>query len=294
MSPSIAHAGFWCAVLVAAGEVSAQPVPRGHVQFRVIERTGQTTASAADNVLDLAVQMMSPEYSVRDFGFNIRIAGEPESSGTLQRSAISEVDGTYSTSLAVNSTLGRGGLASQYTYFAGINPAFNGSINQSSSLYSNGPDQEILLVAGVAAGSGLLRTPGMDTDGDGNPDTWSGNGGGTIPPVSTVVSLDTALAGPYFGFGQFIDVYHFRYTLSTMTPRVLRFELASVVADTGVDVQYVDGLWGVRTSYVDPAGQGNADRSWLPLEISVIPAPPVAMLVLAGLGLGAGVRRRMV
>lgn len=293
MSPLLTRAGLCCVAFVVASDASAQTLPRGHVQFRIVERTGQTAASAADNVLDFAVQMMSPEYSVANFTFNIRIIGEAESRGTLQRGAISEVDGTYGTSLAVTSVVTRGGLASQYAYLAGINASFNGVINQSAVSATNGPDQEIFLIAGSAIGSALLRTPGMDSDGDGNPDTWSGNGSGASPLDNTFVPLDPALAGPYFGFGQFIDVYHFRYTVSDLTARTLHLALGATDGSTGVNLRYDSNLWGINRSYTGNIQGANADFSALPLDIAVLPAPPAAIFAFTALGLSVGVRRRL-
>ena len=133
------------------------------VQFRLVERTGQTQASPADNVLDLAVQAKVTGANLGAFGFDMRIAGEAEGRGALDRGSINNPDGTYDTSFGVTSTVGRGGIARQYSYLATVNSSFNGLINTSGGTFTNGPDQEIGLVAGFVQSTPLVSTPGMLT-----------------------------------------------------------------------------------------------------------------------------------
>lgn len=258
------------------------------VQFRIVERTGQASVSQSDNVVDLAVQARSTGHALNSFGFHVRISGEPEAYGTLARGAISNLDGTYTSSVGVTSSVGRGGLAAQYTFLAQINPRFNGVINEDVNVFANGPDQEILLVTGTVGGSSLLRTPGMDNDADGFPDAWSGNGGGVTPPYWTFAPLDSAISGPYFARNEFIDLYHFRYTVTNLTSRTLHFTLENLTTTTFDQLIYNLGTWG-------PLGGNRAITGIEPLDIGVnspIPEPAVVFVVL--FAFPANLRRRRV
>jgi hypothetical protein len=247
------------------------------VEFRFVELTGQTVANPADPILDIALQAKVTGGGLASFNTDIRIAGEPESYGTLTRGLISNIDGTYSTTYAANSVLGRGGLARQYSYLAGINAFFNGTINTSAGTFVNGPDQEIGIIDGSAAGGALLGTPGIDVDGDNNPDSWSGNGSGLTPPSPTYVPLDPAIESEYFAGGQFVDVYRFRYTVSNFTERTLHIEALNNSAITfDTRLIYNNGLWGAY------GGSDHSPFNFESLGILVVPAPGSATLVSVG------------
>jgi hypothetical protein len=260
--------------------VLCAPVVFGQtVEFRIVERTGQTQVTPLDNEVNLAVQARVTGRSLSGFSFDIRIAGEAESQGTLERGNISNTDGTYDPGLGVGATVGRSGLARQYSYFGALNASFNGLINQSAGTFTNTADQEIGLVTGFVSGSPLLGTPGIDTDGDGNPDTWSGNGLG-VPPVSgATAGLNPTAGALYFASEQFVDVYRFRYTASDLSGRVLHFQLGTMVARQFTQFVYGTGQWGAQSA----ATAGTAITS-SGLNIEVIPAPAGAcVLGLAGL-----------
>lgn len=269
-----------CLSVLAGASARAQgPGNYGTVQLRIVERTGQSEVTPADNVLDFAVQAKGLGQSVAGCWFNIHIVGEPESFGTLARGTISNADGTYSQSLGVTSAMGRGGLAAQYTFFGQINASFNGVINQNTNTFTNGPDQEIFLVAAYSASSSLLQIPGMDSDGDGNPDTWSGNGTGATPPDSARAPIDPAIAGPYLGYNQFVDVYHFRYTVSSMSPRILHLAIESASATVADELIY-NRSWG--TAQDTDAHFPTATTTVQPFDIGVMQSIPEP-------GFGAGV-----
>lgn len=270
------RAALYPALAVA---LSAPTVFGQTVQFRVVERTGQSQANPADNVLDLAVQARFTGRNLGGFYFDVKIPGESESRGTFARANISNVDGTYDPSFGIGNTVGRSGLSRQFSYFATVNPNFNGLINQSAGTFTNTPDQEIGLITAYVQGNPLLGTPGIDTDGDGNPDTWSGNGLGLPPIAGTTAALNGAAAGPYFGSAQFIDVYRFRYTVSDLTPRNLHFQLNAIVGQQFTQLVYSGGIWGAQNTTT-----ASTAISSTPLDISVVPAPAGAgLLGLAGL-----------
>ncbi len=220
------------------------------VEFRVVERTGRAVVTGpGDAELNLAVQGRvvggSGLTALAGFSFNIRLVGEPESAGILERGLISNVDHTYTSAIGVSSVVGRGGVASTYTYLAAINPSFNGSINRTSGTFVNGPDQEIGLVTGDALGQSLLGTPGVDADSDGNPDTWVGNGTGGTPTSGTLVALDPAIGSEYFGAsGAWIDVYRLRYVIGSFAARTLVFRLERISAATCSGLTFTAGVWG--------------------------------------------------
>jgi hypothetical protein len=212
------------------------------VEFRVVERRAQkqVTPPFTDNVLDFAVQARvvgAPDTGLGQFQFNIHLVGEPEASGTLTRVLISNTDGTYATNgFSNNGTVGRGGIAAPYSYLAGISAFFNGLINTSGGSFTNGPDQEILAITGSPTGNAMLLV--TDLNGDGNPDTWPGTG--------TAAPLDVALANTYFAAnGNFIDLYHFKYTLSdTTTQRSITVTLEALSAQTFTSWVFTNGVWG--------------------------------------------------
>jgi hypothetical protein len=257
------------------------------VEFRLVERTGQTVVDSSDKILNFALQArVTGGGALAAFSFDsLRFVGEPESYGTLGRDVISNFDGTYAPEIASNNQVGRGGIARTYTYEAGIDVRFNGVINTSAGSFTNGPDQEIGIVAGAAVHGALLGTPGVDTDSDGNPDGWAGNGSGATPPQGVLVPLDATIAQTYFASGQFIDLYRFRYVVSNLTTRKIHIEINQLSDITfGNQLTYSNGLWGAY---------GNSESSavvFQPLDISVVPTPGCAAL-LAGAGLSLRRRR---
>lgn len=221
------------------------------VEFRIVERTGRTAVTGlADAELNLAVQARvlgtTLPYALGAFSFDVHIVGEPESNGTLARGLISNPDHTYTTVIGTSASIGRGGVASQFSYLAGVNPSFNGVINLSSGTFINGPDQEIGLITGSAFAQSLLNTPGLDADSDNNPDTWTGNGSGATPASGTTAPLDPAIGPVYFGSGAtWIDVYRFRYTVTNFPARTLVFRLESKAAAIRPDLKFSNGVWGM-------------------------------------------------
>ena len=223
------------------------------VEFRIVEREGQTAiSSSADAVLNMAVQARivggvggAHGTALGNFSFDIVMPGEPDSFGTLAKCLITNLDGTYATTISVIGSVGRGGLARQYTYLAGVNGGFNGLINVSGGTFTNTPVQEIGLVTGSSAGTALLSTPGIDADADGNPDTWPGTG--------TTATLDPAIGATYFGVGGgWIDVYRFRYTATNLTSRTLRFELRGTTTQTFTGLLLSNGIWGAQLAVNTP------------------------------------------
>ncbi|HMN42796.1 MAG TPA: GC-type dockerin domain-anchored protein [Phycisphaerales bacterium] len=230
------------------------PVPAAGVHLRIVERAGRSLVTGpGDNQLDLAVQARvvnaAPAVGVAGFAFGVRIVGEPESAGTLARAVISSADHTYSSSFAVGNTVGLAGLASHYAYLAGVNATFNGLINTSGGTFTNGPDQEIGLITGQSAGAAFLNTPGIDADADANPDTWPGSGSGAPPLSNTRALLDPSIGAAYFGAaGRWVDVYRFRYTLSSFAPRSLVFRLGPATTSTFSQAAFNNGQWAPWTS----------------------------------------------
>jgi hypothetical protein len=236
-------------VLALAGHGGAQTV-----EFRIVERTGQTQVSSADALLELAVQARvtpGPLGSyLGGFNFNIVLSPEPEANGTLQKARIMAgyvfgVGNAYYTGTpwAPNSIVGVGGIAGQFSYLAGISGTFNGYINMSGGTFTNGPDQEIGVIAGAATGNALLQTPGIDSDGNSVPDTAPSNGTG-LSANNEVAPLDPSLAGTYFADGQFIDIYRFRYTVTNFAPRVFTITVEDAGAQVFDQLLFNNGAWG--------------------------------------------------
>ncbi len=249
------------------------------VTFRIVERTGQTQVNPGDSVLDLAVQARFIGQNLGGFYFDVQMPGEAESRGTLARGNISNLDGTYDNTIGVGNSVGRSGLARQYSYFGTVNPNFNGLINTSAGTFTNTPSQEIGLITAFVEGGPLLGTPGIDLDGDGNPDTWSGNGLGVPPAVGATAPVNATAAALYFAAGQFIDVYHFRYTVTDLTPRNLHIQLNAILGQQFSQLVFSGGIWGAQNSNVASTAITNQ-----PIDISIVPAPGAAgTLGLAGL-----------
>ncbi len=246
---AILAAGCWCGVAAAQT-----------VEFRIVEREGQTTiSSAADAELNMAVQARvvggAAGTALGNFAFALVIQNEPDSFGTLTRCLTSNLDGTYASTIAINQTVGLGGLPRHYSYLATINSSFNGAINFSAGQFTNTTEQEIGLIIGSPAGPALLGTPGLDANSDGNPDTYSGTGS-TAP-------LDPGIGDTYFGAGgNWIDVYRFRYTATNLTSRTLFFDLRPSLAQGFRSLLVSSGVWG-------PANVFTATSSVAPTTITI-------------------------
>jgi hypothetical protein len=226
-----------------AGTASGQTV-----QFRIIERTGQSVANPADPLLELAVQAKVTNGLLGGFNFDIHTA-DSQSGGTLQQALICNLDHTYYSGApwTSNSIVGRGGVAATYSYLAGIDSSRNGLINTSGGTFTANPlENEIGYIAGLARGGALLGTPNLDSDGDGNPDTSAFNGSGMTLPNGSTAAVDPSLQGPYFADGQFIDVYRFRYTVTNFTSRTLHFTLPNLGAQFFTQFLYDGVAWGAQ------------------------------------------------
>lgn len=273
------------ALLAMAGAANAQVV-----EFRLYERTGQASASSADALLEIGVQARVIGSNLGTFNFDIH-TGDSQTGGTLARARIS-VNGSYvsnGSAWAANSSIGaggiNGGLAAGFSYLAGINANFNGLINLTGGSFVDNPaENEIGLVAGAATGGALLGVPGMDPDGEGNPATWAGYGVGGTPTSGETAPLDPALAPTYFAAGQFIDLYHFRYTVTDFTARTLNFTLGDLSAQVFQQLLFSNGAWG--TQNLAPSSISSSG-----LQINVVPTPASAALMGLG-GLVIARRRR--
>lgn len=281
-----------CVIAGVAGAAQAATV-----EFRIVERRSQvawnpSTAQSTplnDNVVNFAVQArvvggLAGE-ALGNFGFNI-ISTDSEAAGSLARARIS-VAGTanYDVSAAqynASSTLGTGGLAGTYTYLAGINGAFNGVINGNSGSWIQTPAADIGLVTGSPTGGAGLLSYGsagnVDGNGDPVPDTWV---------TGDTASLDESVANQFLGAnGNFIDVYHFNYTIASTAARLVTFSLDGINAQTFVSLSRSDGVWGPANP-LDATAIINT-----PGSIAVVPAPG-AMALLGFGGLIAARRRRV-
>jgi hypothetical protein len=251
------------------------------VEFRIVERTGKMLVETGiDPTISFAVQARvvggAPAQFLGNFAFDIVASGEADANGSLHRLLISNIDGTYAENptQSVNNSVGAGGMASVYTYLAGITPMFNGLINSSGGPFTNtAANQEIGGITGSPTGTSLLRL--ADTTGSGNPDTYPGSG------VSA--PMDPVLAQTYLGAnGNFVDVYRFKYILSNFAPRQITFSLANLRAQVGDSLLLTSGSWG--------AVQTNAPATFVGVTVGVVPAPAsAAALGLAGL---LAIRRR--
>jgi hypothetical protein len=232
------------ALAVCAGVAHAQTV-----EFRIIERKGRTVVTgAADAQLDLAVQARvvgaAPDVAVSGWGFNVHIVGELEANGVLERGFISNPDHTLSSAIGVSSVVGQSGVAAQYSYLAGLNASFNGLINVSSSTFTNGPDQEIGIVAGSMTSTAFLATPGIDLNADGNPDTW-GDGTGATPDGFTYAPIPSTILQEYLGAnGNWVDVYRFRYTVTNFSARTLDIRVDHQAGSACTFLIFNNSLWG--------------------------------------------------
>ncbi len=233
------------------------------VEFRIVERTGQTlitnppgSSPTTDAVLNYAVQARvvggTTNQFLANFAFDLVALGESDSYGTLSRLLISNADGTYAANIAqsANNTVGRGGLSAIYSYLAGIGGGtFNGLLNTSSGSFTQDPgSQDIGQVTGSPTGGSLLLL--TDVDLDGNPDTYPGFG--------TYAQVDPTIASGYLGAGgNFVDVYRFKYTVSNAsTPRFVTFRFANLFAQIGTELQLANGVWGPVPNNAPATGSG--------------------------------------
>jgi hypothetical protein len=272
----------------AAGLSRVCHAQQAKVELRIVERTGQMVASPSDKVLNFAVQgrVLDPgsQVGIGGFAFAIIFNGEAPTAGTLARDPISLIDGQYfggTTGAPEGSFIG---VARQYQYLVGLDGRFNGLINASGGGWTQTPSTDIGLISGLAAGQYLLGTPGVDTDLDGAPDTSSGE--------------EAVLAGPimssYFGAGgNWIDLYRFRYTVSSFTARTLDVHLVSTSSDPDpsaflfTKLESVDGSWGMvgaQVSVVQDDIQG--------VHVMVVPAPGCVAMGAMAASMVFGRRRR--
>jgi hypothetical protein len=265
-----------CAVVSFAGAASAATV-----DFRIVERRGQTSwdpfivqsSPLNDNILNLAVQARvrggALNESLGNFAFNIIMPGEAETDGTLTKGAISNTDGTYNTSATQynnSSTIGRGGLSAIYSYLAGIGSDFNGLINLSGGNWTQTPNQDIGKITGSPTGGSLLllADPAMTS----NPATYPGTG--------TTAPLDPAIANTYLAAnGNWVDVYHFNYTITSQALRGFHFTLDSTSAQTFTSLSLVNSVWGADAPL-------NAQVTATGLDLQLVPAPATLGLLPAG------------
>lgn len=277
-------------VVCIAGAVALAPRAMGQttfVELRFVERTGQTSVTPADPVLDISVQARVLQgQCLNRYYFDVKMLGENDAWGALTRERISNLDSTYYTGFQVSNTVGLGGVARQYTFVALINSGFNGLINTSGGSFSNTSSQEIGLIGGTAWAGPLLGIPGVDVDTDGNPDTWSGNGSGTTPVNGATAAIDPLIAGPYLGRGEFIDIYRFRYTVTDFHARTILMNYQDTSFATFTEISYANGIWG-SGGYIPTL----AEVSLATLQISVVPSAPTTGLLIGGFAI-AGRRRR--
>jgi len=277
------------ACLLAGIAGSAQAVT---VEFRIVERQGQLAwnpgapqTALNDNVLNFAVQARVvgglPGQSLGNNGFNIIMPGEAETSGDLTPGAISASNGQYTPGdYSDNFDVGNGGVAHVYSYLAGINPSFIGLINTSDGSWTQTTSQDIGLVTGAPIGTNMLHIFGGTGSASSRPATVSGNSAATVAP------LDPVLATQYLGANNnFIDVFHFNYTIFNSASRLLNVVLDGATAQTFTQWAKSSGLWG-------PDAPVNADNIITTgLTVAIIPAPGAAALLGLG-GLVAARRRR--
>ncbi len=274
------------ALVAAAGAAHAQTV-----EFRVIERQGQmswnpSTAQTAtnDNVFNFAVQARvvggAANTALGNHTFNVVMPGEAETAGDLTTAAISASNGQYTpTNYADDFTVGTGGVAHVYSYLAGINPSFIGIVNASDGAWTQTSSQDIGLITGAPIGSNMLHIFGGTGSGATRPATVQGDAAATVAP------LDAALANQYLGAnGNFIDVYHFNYTVSNTAARAITVNLTGASAQVFTAWAKANGLWGPGTS-------PNVAATTAGLTVQIVPAPGAAALLGLG-GLVATRRRR--
>jgi hypothetical protein len=284
------------ALLALAGAAHAQPVQLG---FRTRTNVIPTVSGAATAVIDIAVTAhVTGGRALAGFDFDIGLAGESQSWGTLQVARIRNTGNTaYNPDGAAwpaGAAVGQFGVAASYSYLPGLQPPkFNGNVNSSIGTFTDNPNEhEIGLIGGLSSGNALLQTPGVDDDGtlgfDNNPDTWAGPAGG-IPTEGDAfgpnAALSPAVGSAYFAQGSTIDIYHFKYTVTNFTERDIVFQIRNAHASTFSQFQfsYANDIWGIDSTAENTVGTNS-------MTIHVTPTPStVALLGLGGL---VAVRRR--
>jgi hypothetical protein len=251
----------WGGVLLMA---MAAVAPAQSVELRIVERQGQgympwppqPISYLYDSELNFAVQARvvgsgGAGVGIRSITFNIEAPCERDSWGTLITLATSNGDGTYTSNpnQGISSEVGRGGLASQFTFLAQSDPGANGLINASGPGHMNNvSSQDIGLVRAMAQGGPLLRA--VDLDLDGIPDTSPLNGSGMVAPEGTTAALERGVGETYFGSdGNWVDVYRFRYTKMGFgtCPATTEFRVVPVGMPTlFAMVERVGGQWTAR------------------------------------------------
>lgn len=262
-----------------------------------------TTAQPVGSFIEIAVQArVTGGRLLSGFDFDIVMPNESESGGQLWIGRISTGGGVYSSSWANGGApnpgaagVGLFGVAPSFSYLPGLQPPkFNGSINESSGTFTNNAGyQEIGLIGGLASGSALLGTPGIDDNFVGNPATFTGPVvtnpdpvGGPNPVLGKPVNgataeVDPAAATDYFGQESWVDIYHFRYTILSNSVRQIDVQLRDPHASTFTQFVYAGGtqqVWGVDS-------QNDAVTILNPTyHFNVTPAPStVALMGLGGL-----------
>ena len=226
------------------------------VQMRLVERRGQvaivpgSTSVLTDNILDYSVQARvvggALGQGIRSLAFDVVAPCERDVWGTLTRERISNADGTYSILLAVNNTVGFGGLSAPYCSQASIDPNANGMVNATGGGHTNNVNaQDIGSVRALTQGAWMLKV--VDMDGNGVPDTSPFNAAGSAPE-GAVAPLDAAVGETFFGAdGLWVDVYRFRYTRlfgEWRCPYVLEFQIVPIGTPTLFSqMQKIGGAW---------------------------------------------------
>lgn len=273
-----------CCVFAICGIASAATAAL--VEVRIVERTGQVVADAADPQLDFAVQVRvnSSTRALSNPVFGLRLFGEAQSRGQFSFGRISRLDDRMYTSEVGGPGPGfESGLAAQYRYNVDINSAFNGLINANGGPWTQGPDQDIGLVFGRSLGARLVQTPGLDADGDEVPDTAA--------PGATTAVVPGEILSAYFAQQNWIDVYRFRYRVIDLSPRVLDLRVLDdpsifAMAVFNGEIVLGNGVWG---QFVESVPRSEiAVTNWTG---TVIPAPSVGGMILMCAVVGARRRR---
>lgn len=274
---------LWVVGVAGTCAIAAPALGVAGLEFRVVERTGQTLVDGADNVLDYAIQVRvtgATNLYYGGGGLTAQMPGEAESAGALARGSISNSDATYFPGVGVGVPGTVSGIAAPYRYLVNLNTSFNGVINANNGPVSHNPAyQDIISISPFPGGSALLATPGLfGTD---------ENTGDLIPPPGGVPPA--AIGNAYFGGnGNFIDLYRFRYTVSDLTtPRTIPVTVALNEQRLFSQLSLVDNVWGAMLGdALSPSA-----LSITPASFTVVPAPGCAF-VCGALGLAATRRRR--
>lgn len=264
---------FVCFVVAACSTTCG--VHAGLVEMRIVERTGQLVADAADSQLDFAVQVRvnSSAYVLSGAGFGLRLFGEAQTRGQFSFGRISRIDDhTYTPEIGGFAPGFESGVAAQYRFLVDLNSGFNGLINASGGSWTQTPDQDIGLVGARSGGARFLQTPRMDTDGDEQPDTAA--------PGATTAIIPENIRRDYFATENWIDVYRFRYRVIDLTPRALDLRVADIPTSLDIsvasgEIRFVNGLWGQTVQTVP-----HSEVSIVNWQGTVVPAPAATGMLL--------------